>query len=38
MTTFLYCAVVLAGAYYLTDLLFRVIDQVERPRRGGADK
>ena len=23
------------GAFYLTDLLFRVIDLIERPRKGG---
>ena len=24
-----------AGAFYLTDLLFRVVDLIERPRKGG---
>lgn len=24
-----------AGAFYLTDLLFRVVALIERPRRGG---
>ena len=25
-----------AGAFYLTDLLFRVIDLIERPQKGGS--
>ena len=25
-----------AGAFYLTDRLFRVVDLIERPRKGGA--
>ena len=24
-----------AGAFHLTDLLFRVVDLIERPRKGG---
>ena len=24
-----------AGAFYLTNLLFRVVDLIERPRKGG---
>lgn len=34
MTTFPLILCV-AGAFYLTDLLFRVIDLIERPRKGG---
>ena len=25
-----------AGAFYLTDLLFRAIDRIDRPRKGGS--
>ena len=37
MTTFplILCA---AGAFYLTDLLFRVVDLIERPREGGTHR
>lgn len=34
MTTFPLILCV-AGAFYLTGLLFRVIDLIERPRKGG---
>lgn len=37
MTTFPLILCV-AGAFYLTDLLFRVIDLIERPRRGGTSR
>ena len=29
----LYLVVSVCGAYYLTDLLFRAVDKIERPRR-----
>lgn len=31
-TSLILCA---AGAFYLTDLLFRVVDLIERPRKRG---